>query len=40
MNIKREQEEPEIVEGRKCPNCNSDMVIKRGKYGKFIGSSN
>jgi len=34
---KREQEEPEIVEGRKCPDCGSDLVIKRGKYGKFIG---
>ena len=36
---KREQEEPEIVEGRKCPKCGSDLVIKRGKYGKFIGCS-
>ncbi len=35
----KEQEEPEIVEGRKCPECNSDLVIKRGKYGKFIGCS-
>ncbi|MCW8847751.1 MAG: DNA topoisomerase, partial [Sedimenticola sp.] len=34
---KKEQDEPEIVEGRKCPECNSDLVIKRGKYGKFIG---
>ncbi len=35
----KEQEEPEIVEGRKCPDCGSDLVIKRGKYGKFIGCS-
>jgi DNA topoisomerase-1 len=35
----KEQEEPEIVEGRKCPECSSDLVIKRGKYGKFIGCS-
>ncbi len=34
---KKEQEEPEIVEGRKCPQCDSELVIKRGKYGKFIG---
>ncbi len=33
----KEQEEPEIVDGRKCPDCGSDLVIKRGKYGKFIG---
>ncbi len=37
---KKEQDEPEIVEGRKCPECESDLVIKRGKYGKFIGCSN
>ncbi len=35
----KEQEEPEIVEGRKCPECDSDLVIKRGRYGKFIGCS-
>ncbi|WP_241085119.1 type I DNA topoisomerase [Candidatus Vondammii sp. HM_W22] len=34
---KKDQEEPEIVAGRKCPDCGSDLVIKRGKYGKFIG---
>lgn len=30
---------PEIVEGRKCPKCEADLVIKRGKFGKFIGCS-
>ncbi|MEE9357483.1 MAG: type I DNA topoisomerase, partial [Sedimenticolaceae bacterium] len=30
---KKDQEEPEIVAGRKCPDCGSDLVIKRGKYG-------
>ena len=29
--------EPEVVEGRKCPKCDSDLVIKAGHYGKFIG---
>ena len=31
--------EPEIVPDRKCPSCESDLVIKTGKYGKFIGCS-
>lgn len=30
---------PEIVEGRKCPQCQSDLIIREGKYGKFIGCS-
>ena len=24
----------------KCPECGSDLVIKKGKYGKFIACSN
>ncbi len=32
--------EPEIVEGRTCPKCDSALVIKTGRYGKFIGCSN
>jgi DNA topoisomerase-1 len=31
--------EAEIVAGRKCPTCESDLVVKAGKYGKFIGCS-
>ena len=31
--------EPEIVEGRVCPKCESSLVIKTGRYGKFIGCS-
>jgi len=31
--------EPERVEGRVCPQCASALVIKTGKYGKFIGCS-
>lgn len=31
--------EPEIVEGRTCPKCNGQLVIKKGRFGKFIGCS-
>ena len=31
--------EPEVVEGRKCPKCESDLWVRTGKYGKFIGCS-
>jgi len=27
----------EVVEGRTCPECGSELQIKHGKYGKFIG---
>jgi len=33
------QPAPEVVEGRSCPECGSELQIKRGKYGKFIGCS-
>jgi DNA topoisomerase-1 len=29
--------EPEMVEGRTCPLCESTLQIKSGPYGKFIG---
>lgn len=32
-------QQPEIVEGRLCPKCESPLVIKRGKFGRFIGCS-
>lgn len=32
--------EPEIVEGRTCPDCGGALQIKTGRYGKFIGCSN
>ena len=35
-----ENNEPEIVTDRKCPKCESDLHIKAGRYGKFIGCSN
>ncbi|MGY6275965.1 type I DNA topoisomerase [Methylomonas sp. MgM2] len=31
--------EPEVVEGRVCPKCSAPLVIKTGRYGKFIGCS-
>ncbi|MBT4884737.1 MAG: type I DNA topoisomerase [Legionellales bacterium] len=34
------EEPPEIVKDRKCPKCEHDLVIKAGRYGKFIGCSN
>lgn len=30
----------DLVKGRKCPKCNSDLKVARGKYGPFIGCSN
>jgi DNA topoisomerase-1 len=34
------QAEPEVVEGRSCPQCESPLIIRTGRYGKFIGCSN
>lgn len=31
--------EPEVVEGRQCPACSEALLIKSGRYGKFIGCS-
>jgi DNA topoisomerase-1 len=33
------QAEAEVVEGRTCPKCDSPLVIKSGRYGRFIGCS-
>jgi len=35
-----EAEAPEIVEGRVCPKDGGQLVIKKGRYGKFIGCAN
>lgn len=32
--------EPEIVEGRSCPDCQSPLQIRMGRYGRFIGCTN
>lgn len=34
-----EKSEPEVVEGRVCPECSSVLNIKVGRYGRFIGCS-
>ncbi|OEZ33628.1 DNA topoisomerase I [Francisella endosymbiont of Amblyomma maculatum] len=39
-NKEVEKEELIVVEYRKCPKCSSDLHIKQGRYGKFIGCSN
>jgi DNA topoisomerase I len=31
--------QPEVVEGRNCPKCGSELHIKQGPYSKFIGCS-
>ena len=36
---KPEQPPAEVVEDRSCPECGSELQMKRGKYGKFIGCS-
>lgn len=30
----------DVPVGRKCPKCGSELVIKKGKFGEFIGCSN
>jgi len=30
----------EEIEGRNCPNCEATLLLRNGKYGKFIGCSN
>ncbi len=35
----QEPETPEVVEGRTCPKCDSQLIIRSGRYGKFIGCS-
>ena len=36
---KMEKNKPEQT-GEVCPNCNSPLVIRKGKYGKFVACSN
>lgn len=33
------EKQDELIEGRKCPNCKSDLVLKSGRFGTFIGCS-
>lgn len=32
--------EPEKVEGRQCPKCGGDLLVRNGRYGKFVGCAN
>jgi DNA topoisomerase-1 len=32
--------QPDVIDGRLCPQCNSALQLKVGRYGKFIGCSN
>ncbi len=34
-----EAQQVEVVDGRNCPKCGSALVIRTGRYGKFIGCS-
>jgi len=38
MEAKRKEMEEELQLG-KCPDCGSDLIVKRGRYGMFIGCS-
>jgi len=31
--------EPQVVEGRQCPQCNGALIFREGRYGPFIGCS-
>jgi len=35
-----ESKQAEVVEGRSCPKCGGQLVVKSGRYGKFIGCDN
>jgi len=32
--------EPEKIEGRQCPKCGGDLLVRNGRYGKFVGCAN
>jgi DNA topoisomerase-1 len=34
------QEEPEVVEGRECPKDGGALIVRTGRYGKFISCKN
>jgi DNA topoisomerase-1 len=33
-------QDAEVIDGRQCPDCNGELKIKHGRYGKFIGCGN
>ncbi len=38
-NMQRQHIEPEKI-GEQCPECGGDLIIREGRYGRFIGCSN
>lgn len=38
--LKTVEKVPDVQTGEMCPECNSPMVIKKGKYGEFVACSN
>lgn len=34
------QDEPELTPSKKCPNCNSELLLRNGRYGQFWGCTN
>ena len=34
------QDEPELTPTKKCPNCNSELLLRNGRYGQFWGCTN
>jgi DNA topoisomerase-1 len=34
------EEAVQVIEGRVCPNDGGDLIVKSGRYGKFIGCAN
>lgn len=37
--INKDKPKLEIVEGKKCPDCGADLVVREGKFGKFHACS-
>ena len=38
--IKRMEEDENIENSKKCPRCGGNLVVRRSKYGEFLGCSN
>jgi DNA topoisomerase-1 len=39
ITVPRQKKEPQLT-GETCPECGADVVIRKGRYGKFKGCSN
>lgn len=38
-NEEEAKQDAQLVEGRLCPDCNSPLIVRFGRFGKFIGCS-